>query len=316
MTGLQVIPWNGKPISEPGIYQNVPIAQYHSGHLCVGPSISSSGLRKIFGESPMHYWDGSAYNPNRAISEDSEAFILGRAAHHLFLGEPFFSKLFVIRPDEAPDGRQWNGNNLTCKKWLAARAEEGRTVLTSAHVERIKGMALALGREPLVQSGALNGIIEATMAWQDKETGVWLLARPDVIPTDDADFIDLKSAQSVDIGSIVKSIGPMEYGGYAYNQQGALVCDGYKILTGRNASSFSLYFVESKRPHCCNLVQMVADDLHLGSRMNKSALLKFVKGMNSGHWPGPNGDQAMAASVSISDRGRTIVEDRLRMEGL
>ena len=42
--------------------------------------------------------------------------MLGRAMHHLVLGEPFFSKLFVIRPEEI-NGKEYHWNNKDWKKW-------------------------------------------------------------------------------------------------------------------------------------------------------------------------------------------------------
>ena len=87
-------------ITEPGVY-DVSIDRYHS-QICDGPSISSSGIRALL-RSPAHYWRTSDLNPARVEEDDKEAFILGRAAHHLLLGEKEFSRQFVIRPDEAPD---------------------------------------------------------------------------------------------------------------------------------------------------------------------------------------------------------------------
>jgi hypothetical protein len=217
---------------------------------------------------------------------------------------------FVIRPDEAPDGREWNGNNRSCKKWLAEQAAAKRTVLTSDLVERIKGMALSLGKEPLVRAGALNGQIECTMAWPDEETGVWLLARPDVIPTDSGDYVDLKSTTSVEYGALVKTIGA-----FGYQQQAALVAEGHRILFGREISSFSLYFIESRRPHCARMVTLKQEDIALGNKQNRSALRRFVRAMNAGLWPGPGGNQETVQYIDISDRQRLVIEDRLKMEG-
>lgn len=307
---MQIIKWDGLPISKPGVYSGVDISVYHSGKLCVGPSISSSGLRTIFGESEAHYWNNSPLNPYREPPKESEVFVLGRACHHLLLGEPHFAKTFIVRPDEAPDGRAWSGNNSSCKKWLAEQKEAGHTVLTGELIERIKGMALALGKEGLVRAGALNGLIETTLAWIDEETGVWLIARPDVIPTDSGDYVDLKSTTAVDYASLIKTIGT-----YSYHQQGALIGEGHRLLFGRAISSFSLYFCESKRPHCCRMVTLKNEDIALGERQNRNAIRRFVKAMNSGSWPGPGGNQEAVQFVEISDRQRKLIEDRLRVEG-
>ena len=40
-----VTPYDGQPITTPGIYSGVSMDRYHGPDLCAGPSISSSGLR-------------------------------------------------------------------------------------------------------------------------------------------------------------------------------------------------------------------------------------------------------------------------------
>ena len=310
---MNIVEWAGQPISKPGIYKNIPIDLYHSGKLCAGPSISSSGLRKIFCESEAHYYDASPYNPNRAPPKESAAFSLGRAVHHLLLGEAFFTKYFVSEPEEYTNAegevKPWNNNAKKCKEWQAAQKAAKRTVLTSKDLEKIRGIATALGREPLVRAGALNGHIETTLAWIDKETGVWCLARPDVIPTDSGDFVDLKTTSSVLYPDLVRAIA--EYG---YHQQGALVGEGYEILTGQKMTTFGLYFVESSRPHCARLVQLKDHDLVLGRQQNRNALRRFVAAMNSGEWPGPGGRQDSVQHIEISDYARKAFEDRLKFE--
>ena len=312
---MKIEQWDGEPISKPGIFQGVDISLYHSGKLCVGPSISSSGLRKIFSESEAHFWDGCPLNPDRAPQKSSDAFDLGRAVHHAILGEAFFSKMFVRQPDEYPDAKTgenkaWSNNAKWCREWNAEQAKAGKTILTDKDLDKIKGMAVALGRDSLVRAGALNGKIECTMAWQDKETGVWLLARPDVIPTDSGDFIDLKTTSSTLYNDLVRTLSD-----YGYHQQGALIAEGYEVLFGRKISSFSLYFVESTRPHCARLMQLKENDLALGRQQNRNALRRFVEALNSGHWPGPGGRQDAVQYIEISDRMRTVFEDKLKFEG-
>lgn len=308
---MQVVRWNGKPISTPGVYSGVPLNVYHSGKLCIGPSISSSGLRTIFRESPRHYWAYSRLNPKGREQPDSEAFVLGRAVHHVILGEPRFKEQFVVRPPRAPDGREWHGSNVSCRAWVKDQEKKGLTILTSGQVEIIRDMALALSQEPLVQAGALNGMVELSFVWQDDETGVWLLARPDNVATDSLDMIDLKTTKSIGYDSLVKALDD-----YSYQQQGALVMEGYKAITGQDISSFSLYFIEKDFPHCADLRQLKIEDLQRGSLMNRAAIRTFAKCWNSGDWPGPYGRQADAAYIELSERAQTRIDSRLRVEGV
>jgi hypothetical protein len=273
-------------ISRPGIYSGVPMSLYHSQGLCDGPSISSSGLRRIFNESPAHFyctWDG---NPERVESGDSPVFVLGRAAHHLLLGEDAFSTLFIQRPENI-DGQPWQGNRTACKAWLKAQEAAGRTVLKPEDIKTIRGMARSLAAHPLVQAGILNGRVEQSMVWRCKDTGLWKKARPDVIPTDSGDFCDLKTCMSVATDDLQRAIA--EHG---YHQQGALVCEGYNAITGKQAGSFSLCFVEKSPPYCVRFVTLWNSDLVLGERQNYAAMALFARCLERNEWPGPGGADA------------------------
>ncbi len=139
------IPWDGTQITRPGIYSGIPLSLYHSPFICAGdwpipqghdlgeiktfhPSISSSGLRAIFGrdKSPKHFyakWSGNPnYKPDPLDEEMKRHFVLGRATHHLFLGERNFAKLFKIQPHEYPDPikgelKPWHNGAAFCKAW-------------------------------------------------------------------------------------------------------------------------------------------------------------------------------------------------------
>ena len=60
----------------------------------------------------------------------------------------------------------------------------------------------SLAEEPLIKAGILNGLVEHTMVYQDKETGVWIKVRPDCVPTDGADISDLKTIADMSRGRV------------------------------------------------------------------------------------------------------------------
>jgi len=302
--------WTGKPISMPGVYAGVPIEVYHSATACIEPSISSSGLRRIFTKSPKHYFAESPYNPKRVESEESAALILGRAAHHLLFGMDDFKKEFAIRP-ETLGGEKWNGNRTVCNLWLEDRSKEGRTVLTPDQFSAVAGMAEELFQEPLVKAGILNGLIEHSWAWKDKETGVWLRARPDASPNDSLDFCDLKTTRSVQYHDLCRTVYD-----YGYFQQGALLNEGCRVILGQPLHSFTLVFVESKAPYCTAIVTLKEGDLSRGARANAYAVRKFADGMKTGKWLGPAGETQDARYIELPEWSQKQLDERLKAEGV
>lgn len=305
---MKSIPWDGQRITAPGLYSGIPLDDYHRGDICDGPSISSSGLRLIWSKSPKHFWAQSALNPQRKVDDESNAFVLGRAAHHLICGEIGFADRYVIRPELAPDGKAWHGNNNSCKKWLANARLSGKTVLTPDQVEQVRGMAISLGEHPLMREGILNGLVERSMFWRDVKTGVWLKSRPDVVSTSSGDFADLKTTTSVLYHDTQRAISD-----YGYQQQGALVLDGASNLD-MPAESFSLVWVEKEVPHCVRVQMLKDEDLLRGAKMNRIAIDTFHACFTAKHWPGPGDDRGDAEYVDLSDAARKRIDDRLQYQ--
>lgn len=290
-----------KLIDRAGVYR-LPIDVYHS-QCTAGPSISSSGLRTIFLQSPAHYWVHSDLNKDRVEPTESSAFVLGRAAHHLLLGEDDFSTSFIQRPEQL-GGKDWHGNRTECKAWLFKQQEAGRTVLTPMQVEQVRGMARSLAQHPLIRAGILNGEIEQSMIYRDKATGVWIKTRPDAIPNDSGDFADLKT--SSDVGEEL-DFAVTKYG---YHHQAVLTKWAYKEVLGKEMSSFSFVFVEAKPPHCVDVLTLSGDDIELAEKDMRVALDTFAWCLKTGNWFGPSGHQSDARFVYISDRAKERAEFR------
>lgn len=298
---MNITKWNGQPITKPGIYSGVPMEVYHGANLCDGPSVSSSGLRKIVNQSPAHYFCESPYNPDRIEQKETEALTFGRAAHHLLLGEDDFNTLYVVRPDKWDSWR-----TDAAKQWKIAQEEQGRTVLLPGKLETIRGIARSLASHPLIDAGILNGAIEQTIVWRCKDTGVWLKARPDAIPNDAGDFADLKTTTSVQSADLARAIA--EHG---YHQQAALIAAGWHALTGHDIASFSFVFVEKSPPFCTRIVTLKDDDLARGERQNYQATKIFAACMASGEWPGPGG--AGAEYLALPTWAQTRIDHQLEL---
>jgi hypothetical protein len=301
---IEPIRWNGEKISVPGLYVGIGMDEYH-GDLCVGPSVSASGLWTMVSKSAAHYYDTSYLNPDRDEREDTEGMILGRACHHAYLGEQHFLKHFVLRPEEL-NGKPWHGLRTDCKEWLAAVKDSRLTVLKGEQIVKMRRIAANLAKNPLVMAGALNGLVEHSLVYQDEETGVWVKVRPDVIPLDGPIYNDLKIVADITDQGIQRSIKSFGYG-----LQGGMVGMASKAVLDMPMEHFSLILGESQRPHCITVKTLYPDDLALGEKQARAGLRLFKRCLERGEWPGPGGEQTDAKYIGLSSFGRTDMEYRL-----
>ena len=299
---MEAIKWDGKQISRSGLYSNVPLEVYHSQKILDGPSVSSTGLRRVLevnGGSPAHFYDQWSGNPDCAEPEDKPHFMLGRAAHFLFLEgatrSKAFSKSFAMRPDEFPDYR-----TKASREWRDEQIEHGKIPLTDEHRDAIIGMANRIAVDEHAVE-LLHGDIERSLFWRDKKTGLWLKARPDALPNDSGDFADLKTTTRTSFPLLMHSVGTC-----AYHQQAALIREGAATVLGLGMTSFALVFVESKRPYCVRVVVLDPRDIDLGQRQNRRALDLIEKCILSGQWPGP-GDGHIV-TIPLTEKYRESAE--------
>lgn len=278
------VPHPNEKISESGVYP-LSMNRYHSD-CCVGPSISSSGLRILVDEhkAPAHYWCDSYLNPEREEpDEEKEHFTLGQAAHIRLLGEAGFDETFAVRPDML-GGKAWHGNRTECKLWKQEQKALGKAILKQEDMKIIEGMERTIARDDLVNHcELLTGMVEQSLIWQDKETGVWLKARPDVLPVHQDAVVDIKTIAAADYRSCEKSNDD-----YAYHIQLALAGMGILELTGRELGNddYILLFIEKRRPYCCNIKIIQPDVIQLGKMLARKAIRIFAECLNKGEWPG------------------------------
>jgi hypothetical protein len=302
---MQSLKWNRLPVTAAGWYDAIPLPIYHSADITKEPSVSSSGLRMLWRKSPKHFYAKWPYNPLRDIDDEdeSDAFTLGRAAHHLYLGEDDFSLSFIERPEKIA-GVAWQGNRLECRAFLKQMALAGRTVLKPADVKAIRGMAKSLAAEPEAID-LLQGAVEQTLIARDPDTGIWLKARPDVIPSADGIYADLKTTVStadLDLKGSLRS--------YAYHQQGALIWEVCEML-GLPFDGFALVFVEKTSPYCVRVIEVPDEDLALGRMQNRAMLRLMSVCMKAGQWPGPGREPGEYFGISKAET--EYIETRLKV---
>ena len=297
--------WDLQPITAPGWYDGIPLSVYHSPRITREPSVSSSGLRSLWAKSPAHFYARWPHNANRVVDEnESKVFIFGRAAHHLFLGEDNFALQFIMRPASIA-GAPWHGNRTECKLFLQQQKAAGRSVLTPDDIDAIRGMAESLAQPEYGAIELLQGAVEQTFIARDPETGIWLKARPDAIPTSDGIYGDLKTTESVVDYDLKESLRR-----YGYHMQGALLWEACELL-GIPFDGFVLIFVEKKLPWCVRVIEVPDDDLALGRMQNRAMLRLMKRCIDAGKWPGP-GAETPAQVFGLSKAEVGHIEARLK----
>jgi hypothetical protein len=281
--------YTGGIIRAPGCFVGMSMEVYH-GQPCEGPSISSSGLRTIWAESPAHFWAHSSLNKDRIEPKDNPAFNVGRLAHKLLIeGREGLEKDFAIRPDIWSDWRK-----KEAQVWRDEQLLAGKTVVTEEDLAAVTGMAESLGRHPLVKAGILDGKVERSLIWKDEETGVWLKARPDVIPNASGLVADLKTTTSVRTDALERSLGD-----YGYHVQAALVGMGLKATLDIAMEEFALVWVEKTAPWCVRITTLTGADIERGQMQIRAGLRTFADCLASGRWPGPGGDRRDAEYLQL-----------------
>jgi hypothetical protein len=307
---LKIIAKPKLPIKKSGIFSGVPLEVYHSPDFTPSESVSSSNLRSAWpeGGSLAHMFSEWAHNPNRIQRTDTKWMRFGRAAHHLLLSEEHFSTLFVMEPETYRDTKTaevkpWSNNAKWCKGWHAEMRQHGRTVLKPAEIAKIHPIVASMKLDPLIQSGGLNGLVEHSLACLDKETGLWLKWRPDVIPND-GDYVDIKLTTSVTDYAVMRSIED-----FGYHMQGGLgweVCD----QLGLPFTSFTLLLIESEPPHCIRAVPIEDEDLARGRQQCRAMMRQVRQAIDRGHWPGPGEGEIRA--IPLSKRAREDIDIKLQ----
>lgn len=278
---------DGEIITEPGVY-DMSLEWYHAD-CCDGPSISSSGLRTIDQKSPAHYWASSPLNPDYEPPERSKTLDFGKAAHCLLLTPELFEKEVAVCPFAGPlnrnetigEGRAavtWKAGEK--QNWVADRSKEGRAVASQADMEKIIAMRDVLAEEPLIQNGLFQGEIEKALIWKDKETGVWLKSRLDVIPDDDV-LADYKTCADGHPEAVERALYR-----YGYERQFALGAEGMWEVLRKKIAMVCVVFQEKDEPHVVTPIELELVDIYDGFNLNRRAIRKFAECLKESRWPG------------------------------
>lgn len=295
-------------ITAPGAYSGIPNEVYHrSLDLLPAPSLSSSGAKKLLGQSPYHFWFDSPMNPERPPEPEAAHFAIGKAAHDMLLLSERWPEYYHV----LPDGFAWNKTKAMPEAIADAESARaaGKTLLKTDEAETVKRVAAAIRRNPLAVAALTNGESEVTLAWKDPETGVWLRARPDFLPHKRQIITDLKFmaptyASPDGFRRAISNNG--------YHQSAALYADGIKAIFGEYPANWLHVVCEKEPPHCVALYELPGEDIERGRWLNRKAIRLFADCLSADRWPG-YADEPL--QVGLPGWGRKQIDEDATLHG-
>lgn len=287
-------------ITEPGAYPGIDGERYHAEEICDGPSISSSGIKLITRRSPAHFWAQSPHNPRRVVRKDTRPFRIGRGLHDLLLVQGALPANYHLVPDgfNASHTNKWSDS---LPAWREAR-EAGKTILSVGEFRTIQAMAESVSKHELANALLTAGTPEMTLAARDPKTGVWLRARPDVLPTVMEIIPDVKTAEDASLEAYERAATQN-----GYFQSAAHYIDVIDLVYGEAKRRFVLVTVEKHLPHCVVIDHLDDDDLNQARMLNRKAIDQFADCTRTGNWYGYTPPEKPIRALHMAAFQRTVI---------
>lgn len=242
---------------------DIPHDVYHADRSCV----SSTGLKKML-RSPAHY---RAYLDN-GVQEETPALFMGTAIHCRLLEPQEYQTQYVVTPDIDKRTSAWKAFVL---------ANPGKRLLTPDQAAIIEGIAASVDTHPTASSLLKAGFKEASLIWQDADTGIWVKIRPDCLLLDLGTGIclDIKSTEDASADAFSRACLR-----YDYDLSAALYLDGLRAIFNRDFD-FCFLPVEKSAPFGRALYGAPDEMIQRGRRRYRYALEQIAECQLRGEWP-------------------------------
>lgn len=260
-------------ITAPGVYYDIPAAEYHRDCFA-GGSLSSTGARRLLDSPARFHWE--RINPARPTI----TMQVGTAVHTKVLG---VGDLVVTYPDEhlTPSGSV--STKAATTEWVAEQTAAGLIVLNRTDFALVAAMSEAvLGHRGARRLLEAPGTSEASVFATDPDTGVRVRARFDRLGKLDGESfgVDLKTTAG---SASVAGFG-REAAKYGYPVQEAHYLDTLKWATGERPP-MSFVVVEKAPPHLVAVHRFDETTRHAAAQLAARARQIYAQCTASGQWP-------------------------------
>jgi exodeoxyribonuclease VIII len=283
----------GWPSCTPGVYSDIPEADYHA----LRDPVSSSVL-KLFARTPAHAFAALSEPED---DEDSIALFLGSAIHQAFLEPHRPLPNVVVKPATYPATEKhekvkkgeiqaghplpWNANAKICDDWETAERAKGNRILTADEYAAIDGCRQALASQPWLKRHAMLRDSRFELSLIADVDGTLRKARIDLVPPKPSNFfVDIKTVKDGEAGP---KEWPRVMAARYYHCQAAFYLETWNALhPDDQRSNFVFAAVEKSAPYAVALYHVAEAALERGRQLNAERLETFLRCRHTGVWPG------------------------------
>ena len=272
----------------PGVYANVPAAQYHAWRDPDGFLMVSATALKQFAKSAAHYWHW-CNDPEPA--QQSAAMRFGELCHSGSLEPEALENTIAVIPGDLYDKVRTRTGKVPANPaatdegravlatWEKKQRAKGRRPVTEAEFRQSLDVQLALRTHPEARAYLDNGFVELSIVWDDLTTGMRCKARLDLYQPGHDRAVDLKTCQDASPGAFAGTIAR-----YGYHLQAAHYVTGMRHV-GYDAQRCGFVAVESKRPHGVSAGELSVEALGTGQRLRRRLLNELHECRDRDRWP-------------------------------
>lgn len=204
---------------------------------------------------------------------EKKAWFIGKAQHVKVLEPAKFKREYV--------STTLDRRSKEYKKFL--EMNDGRKVLTEKEWGLIDGMSGSLHSHGLIaELLKAKGLVERTIIWRDRESGLLCKGQPDKIIADRC-FVDLKTCASL-------ARFESDFAKFGYDIQLGFYGNGLVEL-GFGMLPAKVIAVEKEPPHDRALFNVPEEILTHGMDKAREAMIRYQHGVRTGEWPGLHEDE-------------------------
>lgn len=215
-------------------------------------SIDQSQLKQFL-KNPADW----AYHRLNDDHKPTDAMKFGTAFHAYLLGTSDVVSL--------PEGESFRSKDN--QKWRADQLEAGNIIVSYNDMQLLKRMKEGIEQTSLMPEYSdymeiiEQGTKEQCIEWKDRQTGLMLKAKPDLIPAGTDYLVDLKTAQKADAESFAKEV--INYGYHiqtVFYRAAVAACKPDAFDRGSKAPSTMQFWVFEKTDACDWQPFSISDD--------------------------------------------------------